>query len=806
MKHDNTDITGCPFFYKKTKIGIEGLIRDIERELLKFKLGVEHADEIIFITDQDGIILYVNPAFEKKYGYKKQEVIGKTPRILNSGKNEESMYYELWKSLKEKNRVKLKLVNKTKDGRLLNIEGSIYSIMDADEKIIGFLTIQLDTTEELKNINLLREQNKKIDESEKYLENIIENIPDMIFVKDAKQLKFVKINSAVEKLLGYERNEFIGKTDFDLFPYKQAKYFTETDKRVLSSNILEDIPEEKIQTRLLGERIIHTKKIPILNEEGKPEYLLGIAEDITEKKKAIEELQANQSLLKNALEMANMGHWEYDASTDTFIFNDQFYKMYHTSFEEIGSYKMSSADYVKRFVHPEDGLFVTEKIKNVTDFTGENIIKELEHRIIYADGNIGNIIVRIDIIRDNNGKIIRTYGVNQDITKRKSTENELIAAKEKAEEMNKLKSNFLAIMSHELRTPLVSILGFSDLLREGQEGLELKKIAETMFRSASRLIETLNLILDLSLIEAEKLNMQTELINIVEEAKEIIDSFEETVRRKGLSLNYIFSQPSIVGYIDRRLLRIILNNLINNGIKFTDIGDVIVTIAYKNNFLEIKVTDTGIGIPKDFHEAIFEEFRQVSEGFSRNFEGTGLGLNITKKIVNKFGGDIKVESELGKGSTFIVKFPFVITSHVKDEREINTKNRLVGTKLSIKKPLALLVDDDPSVLNILQSYLKGRVILEGVKTSSEAIKICNEKKYDFIFMDINLRVGMDGLELTKTIRKLKGYENVPIIATTAYAMKGDKEEFLAAGCSHYLSKPFNHKEITNLVAEILREN
>jgi hypothetical protein len=249
----------------------------------------------------------------------------------------------------------------------------------------------------------------------------------------------------------------------------------------------------------------------------------------------------------------------------------------------------------------------------------------------------------------------------------------LMVAKEKAEEMSRLKSNFLANMSHELRTPLIGINGFSDILRQDIEDPELKEMAENIFNSGSRLSETLNLILDLSKFESGNMGFTYQQIDLVSETEKIISLFKETTRKKGLYLKSSFNQPSIFINTDERALHSILNNLINNAIKYTNEGGIAVDIALKDNFVEIKVIDSGIGIAKEYHEIIFEEFRQVSEGYSRNFEGTGLGLNITMKLVKKFGGEISVESELGKGSTFIVKLPVTNAGEIAVEKNVIKK-------------------------------------------------------------------------------------------------------------------------------------
>ena len=379
---------------------------------------------------------------------------------------------------------------------------------------------------------------------------------------------------------------------------------------------------------------------------------------------------------------------------------------------------------------------------------------------------------------------------------------ELVVAKEKAEEMSRLKSNFLANMSHELRTPLIGINGFSDILRQDIENPKLKEMAEIIFNSGIRLSETLNLILDLSKFESGNMGFTYQHIDIVRETEMTISTFKAATRKKGLYLKLSSNQPSIFINTDPRGFHSILNNLINNAIKYTNEGGIVVDIFLKDNFVEIKVIDSGIGIAKENHDIIFDEFRQVSEGYSRNFEGTGLGLNITKKIVGKFGGEISVESEPGKGSTFIVKLP-VTNAEIAVEKNVIKKAPLaVTTGQKSVKPLVLLVDDDLNVCPVLNRYIGGQIDLESTPDGEFAVKLCRQKQYNYIFMDINLCRGMDGKQTAQAIRKIKGYERIPIIALTAYAMAGDKEEFLTAGCSHYLSKPFGQQEISNLLEEI----
>ena len=198
---------------------------------------------------------------------------------------------------------------------------------------------------------------------------------------------------------------------------------------------------------------------------------------------------------------------------------------------------------------------------------------------------------------------------------------------------------------------------------------------------------------------------------------------------------------------------------------------------------------------------IFDEFRQASEGMNRNFEGSGLGLNITKKFIEKLNGTISVESELNKGTTFTVKLPVVKIP----SSETNVKEKKETIKLSYV-PVLLLVDDDLNVKSILNNYLSPMFKIVHVNNGIDAINLVQKAKFDGVLMDINLTGIIDGIKATQEIRKIPGYQKTPIIACTAYAMRGDKEEFLAAGCTHYIAKPFNKNEILSVLKEIFNNN
>jgi signal transduction histidine kinase/ActR/RegA family two-component response regulator len=396
----------------------------------------------------------------------------------------------------------------------------------------------------------------------------------------------------------------------------------------------------------------------------------------------------------------------------------------------------------------------------------------------------------------------------RDITSYKKLIKETIEAKEKAEEMNKVKSFFFANMSHELRTPLVGILGFADILKdELEDNPDLAKMAELICKSGQRLHETLNHILNLSKLEAGKIEIKLVEEDIVPHLKNSFLLFEQSARNKGLNYKLELPEKKVICRIDKNLIQNIFNNLINNAIKFTNEGSVTVKLDSYGYIARIQIIDTGIGISEENHSVIWEEFRQVSEGLNRNFEGTGLGLTIVKKFTAVMGGKVSLESKVGKGSNFILEFPLV---DKKLEKQINgvsnsTKNNsdIIKAKTSYE---ILYVEDDQSSVDLVSLMLKNNYYCDVARTPEEALNKVKQNYYKAILMDINLKTGIDGVKLTSLIRQIDGYKNIPIAAITAYALEKDKENFLSQGLTHYLAKPFSKTELINLLKNMLDDS
>ena len=389
-------------------------------------------------------------------------------------------------------------------------------------------------------------------------------------------------------------------------------------------------------------------------------------------------------------------------------------------------------------------------------------------------------------------------------------ENELEEAKNRAEEMNKLKSSFLANMSHELRTPLIGILGFSDILKDLYTNKEQKEYTNIIKTSGLRLLETLNLILDLSKIESGQLQIQKKEINVVSLIQDTIKILNINAEEKGLFIKITGNEKNIITLLDERMLREIIINLVNNSIKFTQTGgitiDIKTEVVNKDKLLVISVSDTGIGIAEDKLEMIFDPFRQASEGYNRVFQGTGLGLTITKKYVEALKGNIKVESTSEKGTSFIVSLPITESDIIVEEYSSNVDVNILKEELTNEnkeKGKILFVDDDDITRNYIKLILKEHYVIDLALNGEEAIEMIKSNAYSAIVLDINLGAGMSGVETLNEIKKIPGCLNIPILAITGYAMNGDKENLLNLGFKYYLSKPFDKNELILILNKML---
>jgi PAS domain S-box-containing protein len=413
------------------------------------------------------------------------------------------------------------------------------------------------------------------------------------------------------------------------------------------------------------------------------------------------------------------------------------------------------------------------------------------------------IIFSSSPLRDNLGVVIGTVFIARDITLQKQIQDELIKARDKAEESDRLKSAFLANMSHEIRTPMNGILGFADLLKTPNlTGEQQQAYIKIIGKSGTRMLNIINDIIDISKIEAGLVGTSKGESNINEQLEYIYTFFKPEADMKGLLLHYKNALPDDEAVIitDREKVFAILTNLIKNAIKFSDQGAIVFGYSIENNHhtsnIQFYVKDTGIGIPKEKQEAIFERFIQADTSDKMARHGAGLGLSITRAYVEMLGGKIWLVSDEGKGSTFYFTLPYNTRPTDKPASEAQMAPQLILS--DFKQIVILIAEDDDTSKELISHYIKdfGKKVIVA-RSGSEAVGICRDNPdIDLILMDIQMP-GLNGYEATRQIRQFN--KDVVIIAQTALAQTGEREKSIDAGCNEYITKPINKVKLLEMI-------
>jgi PAS domain S-box-containing protein len=475
---------------------------------------------------------------------------------------------------------------------------------------------------------------RKARRAEAFLDSIVENIPNMVFVKDAEHLQFVRFNKAGEEMLGFSRQDLLGKNDYNFFPKEQAAFFTARDREVLAGGTVVDIPEERIDTRSQGTRILHTKKIPILGPDGSPRYLLGISEDITERRQIQAERDRFFTLSLDMLCVADF---------------DGFFRQLNPAWERTLGFAMGElmAQPFLEFVHPDDREATSAEAAKLA--TGADTIS-FENRYRCKDGSYRWLLWSAGVSVEE--RLI--YAVARDITDRKRSEELMVKAREEAEQANRAKSDFVSTVSHELRTPLTMIQGFSELLLERHLGKDQALEAlNQVHSSAERLSRLVGDLLSVSSIEAGRIAIRTAPLELAEVIDQVVAPF---AHKREVSTELAGPVPPVLA--DRDILTQVLTNLVSNAVKYSPGGEPVRVAARKNGTkVVISVQDRGIGLTKEQQGQIFQKFFRADRKEVRRVGGTGLGLFITKSLVELQGGAIWLESEHDRGSTFFFSIP-----------------------------------------------------------------------------------------------------------------------------------------------------
>lgn len=619
-------------------------------------------------------------------------------------------------------------------------------------------------------------------------------VPSM--VSTLKEGRILDINKAFEKVTGYSRDEAIGKTSFDLKLWAHPE-----DRARLASFLGKHGPlrkEEIVITTKSGQtkHLLASAELININQE---QCIIGSAVDVTERKKAHDEYLASERNFRAAFEHAPIGMVITDLEGNFLEVNDAYCQITGYSREELLAPEFSYREYT----HPEDLEGNVEKFASLT--RGESDDFFIEKRYIRKDGETIWVRASATARRDSDGRLFQIVGLVENITAKKLAEefleqkrDELNKAREAAEEASRAKGEFLANMSHEIRTPMTIFLAALEHLQQIERNPEHRKLLEMADTSARHLRQLIDDILDFSRIEAKQADLHEEAFDLRACLEEKIQMFILPAREKNLRLKTEVSKDvPVIIVTDRGRLDQILVNLVGNAIKFTEQGEIRVTVRLQEDHLVFTVTDTGIGIPEDKHHHLFNSFSQVDTSRHRKHGGSGLGLAISKGLVELMGGRISLDSWEGQGSVFTFTLPLR-----RPEEQEGLATKAPGTpRKAGSVSCILLVDDDPQVREIIGLGLSGKSWrIEEAESGEEAIRKWRDYKCDVILMDLAMP-GMDGLEATRRIRQqeTESADQICIIGFTAHAQSEVVNACLEAGMDRVLTKPVQMK---NLIAEV----
>lgn len=593
------------------------------------------------------------------------------------------------------------------------------------------------------------------------------------------------INDKFCEISGYSKDELMGNNHRIVNSGSHSTGFFKEMYRIIASG---KVWHGEICNRAKNGHLywVHSTIVPILNADKKPESYIAIRTDISERKRSELAEKANRERLELVFESTGVGIWEWSEKTNLIEVNESWANI--AGFHE-NSFQILNFESWCHMIHPDDlEKFNTSLFNHLKD---NSINYECEIRIRHKNGHwLWVLSSGRAVDRNENGYVTRMIGTLLDIDKLKRNEILLVAAKDSAEVANRSKSDFLASMSHEIRTPLNGVIGMLSLLEKSNLSHDQIHKLVLAKSSADSLLTLINDILDFSKIEADKLEIESINFNLYEMLSQTTEALAIRAHSKGVDL--ILDDTEVEHTMvksDPGRIRQVINNLVGNAIKFTEYGEIAIKVkTVPSSGTKVKlictITDTGIGIPQDKLNSLFDRFTQVDTSTTRKYGGTGLGLAITKKLCRIMNGDVQVSSVVGVGSSF--EFQIMLEEGYRQSKE--------STLASLKKVNILIVDDSQKSAEVLQKHLqKLGANCNFVTSAQKAIAIMEQnhsvdESFDFALVDMYMP-SIDGIELCKKIRSDKRFANTKIILMSPITESGLAEKIKNSGFAAYTTKP-----------------
>ena len=757
--------------------------------LILSSIAAENTHGVV-IADKEGKIEWVNKSFEQITGYSIEELTGKKPGSVLQGKdsNPETIAY-LKKQVFYGEPFVCEILNYHKSGKpyWLRIQGQ--ALKDKDGNVIKYFAIEED-------ISLEKETQQKLKEFESRFRIALEKLGDNVWEHDYRSGKTI-FSNPVSHFLGYEFDE---NTDNDklwwdrVYP-EDLNLLVENNKKIRNREIDHYAMEYRMFHRDGSVKWVLDRGVVLEKDsEGKPFKIIGTHTDVTKQKNAEQALKIKEEKYRNIIANINLGLLEVDNNELIQYANQRFCTMSGYAFDELIGRKASDL-----FVSTEDKNLI--EIKN--ELRKQNISDAYEISTLTKSGENKWWLISGAPNYNDRGELIGSIGIHLDITDQKKLELDMIEAKNNAETSSRFKELFLANMSHEIRTPLNAVIG---MIREiSRESLSPKQsmYIKNAGTASQHLLSIVNDILDISKIESGQMILELRPFSLLAVIDETISILSPATREKMLELTTKISPDIAPAYIgDSNRIRQILINIISNSIKYTEKGRITVdcdATRLSNNIhhLQLKVTDTGIGMDASFVKNIFDKFTQGDISTARKYGGTGLGMAITYELVQMMNGTITVTSDKGVGTIIQIS----LNLEQANENDVHIKSTPESFNSLNHKNILLVEDNDLNRMvgqDLLLFY--GMQVTEAIN-GIQAIEKLKGSSFDLILMDLQMP-EMGGLEATGIIRKEMRL-NIPIIALTANAFKAELDNCISAGMNDYITKPYEENVLLEAILKCL---
>ncbi len=748
---------------------------DLEEKEKVYWHIIENSKNAVFMIKNQRFEM-INSAFEKIFGYNFDDVSKPGFSFVDVAapdcrQNLEEGYHDLIK--KENTKKEFEFRVHTKNGTKKEVQACITcNTINGSHIVQGIIH---DITHD-------RQVEKNLRESERKFRTLFRNHSAAKLIIDPDTGSILEANRSAAVFYGWpiEKLQQMNVSEINFLP--QNEVYRKMEILNFQKSTLSELRHINANGEVVDVEIFSSK----VYYEGK-DVLHFIIHDVTARKKAEQKLQ----LLKHAVEQNPVAIVITNPEGLIEYVNPEFSAMTGYTYEEVeGKYPR-----ILKSGHQMDQFYekLWSTISSGVNWEGEFLNKKKNGELYWQESSISPI-------QDDNGVITHFVSVMEDVTGKKKMIEDLVQAKEKAEESDRLKSAFLANMSHEIRTPMNGIIGFTDLLKEQKlTGKEKAKYINIIKKSGERMLNTINDLIEISQIESGTMEIEMNDLNI----NDLMDSFyyqhlsEASAKGLNLTCHKEFRDTHALIESDSKKLNAIFSNLIKNAVKYTTAGSIGFGYKLKNNMLEFFVNDTGIGIDSKRQKMVFDRFVQADMSLTKPYEGAGLGLSIAKAYVDMLDGKIWLESQPEVGSKFYFTIPYIgKTVHIEEKISLANETQ----EADLLKNLTFLVAEDDAIGQLYLSELLNGSCKKVIYASDgmEAIKLFKEsrEKIDIILMDIKMP-GMNGYQTTQKIKEIN--QQVFIIAQTAYALSGDREKAIASGCDYYLAKPFSKSQLLEAV-------